>query len=91
MAPEIPWRDGDNRTRWAPPEFLPPTDSTVLYLVNPEEVSSGVPMVRVNRPNGPKPCGAGANARRSEKPGEGFGACSNPIGACLDIGRVVRC
>ena len=42
----IPWRDEDNRTRWAPPDFLPPTDSTDLYLVNLEELPSGVPMVQ---------------------------------------------
>ena len=42
----IPWRDGDNRTRWAPPDFLPPTNSTALYLVNLEELPSGVPMVQ---------------------------------------------
>ena len=42
----IPWRDSDNRTRWAPPDFLPPTDSTDLYLVNLEELPSGVPMVQ---------------------------------------------
>ena len=28
----IPWRDGNDRTRWAPPSFLPPTTSTALYL-----------------------------------------------------------
>ena len=42
----IPWRDGDNRTRWAPPDFLPPTDSSDLWLVNLEELPSGVPMVQ---------------------------------------------
>ena len=42
----IPWRDSDNRTRWAPPDFLPPTDSTALWLVNLEELPSGVPMVQ---------------------------------------------
>ena len=42
----IPWRDGDNRTRWATPEFLPPSTSTALYLVNLEELPSGVPMVQ---------------------------------------------
>ena len=42
----IPWRDDDNRTRWAPPDFLPPTASTALYLVNLEELPSGVPMVQ---------------------------------------------
>ena len=42
----IPWRDDDNRTRWAPPEFLPPTASTELFLVNLEELPSCVPMVQ---------------------------------------------
>ena len=42
----IPWRDDDNRTRWAPPDFLPPSTSTALYLVNLEELPSGVPMVQ---------------------------------------------
>ena len=42
----IPWRDDDNRTRWAPPDFLPPSASTDLYLVNLEELPSGVPMVQ---------------------------------------------
>ncbi|MCY4406428.1 MAG: hypothetical protein OXC15_08670, partial [Rhodospirillaceae bacterium] len=42
----IPWRDNDNRTRWAPPEFLPPSTSTDLWLVNLEELPSGVPMVQ---------------------------------------------
>ena len=37
---------GLNRTRWAPPDFLPPTSSTALYLVNLEELPSGVPMVQ---------------------------------------------
>jgi len=42
----IPWRDDDNRTRWAPPDFLPPSTSSDLYLVNLEELPSGVPMVQ---------------------------------------------
>ena len=42
----IPWRDDDNRTRWAPPDFLPPSTSNDLYLVNLEELPSGVPMVQ---------------------------------------------
>ena len=42
----IPWRDQDNRTRWAAPDFLPPSTSTALYLVNLEELPSGVPMVQ---------------------------------------------
>ena len=42
----IPWRDNDNRTRWAPPDFLPPSTSTDLWLVNLEELPSGVPMVQ---------------------------------------------
>ena len=29
----IPWRDADDRTRWAPPEFLPPTASRDMFLV----------------------------------------------------------
>ena len=33
-------------TRWAPPAFLPPTDSTDLWLVNLEELASCVPMVQ---------------------------------------------
>jgi len=43
----IPWRDEDGRTRWAPPAFLPPTDSTDRYLINLEELPSSVPMVQV--------------------------------------------
>ena len=42
----IPWRDGDDRTRWAPPSFLPPTASTALWLINLEELPSAVPMVQ---------------------------------------------
>ena len=42
----IPWRDSDGRTRWAPPAFLPPSDSAELFLVNLEEVASAVPMVQ---------------------------------------------
>ena len=42
----IPWRDSDNRTRWAAPDFLPPSDSTDLWLVNLEELPSAVPMVQ---------------------------------------------
>ena len=42
----IPWRDPDGRTRWAPPAFLPPTDSAELFLVNLAEVASAVPMVQ---------------------------------------------
>ena len=42
----IPWRDGDDRTRWAPPAFLPPTASTALWLINLEELPSAVPMVQ---------------------------------------------
>ena len=42
----IPWRDADDRTRWAPPEFLPPTASRDMFLVNLEELPSCVPMVQ---------------------------------------------
>ena len=44
----IPWRDGNDRTRWAPPSFLPPTTSTALYLINLEELASCVPMVQAS-------------------------------------------
>ena len=44
----IPWRDENNITRWAHPEFLPPTDSTALYLVNLEELPSCVPMMQAS-------------------------------------------
>ena len=41
----IPWRDA-GRTRWAPPVFLPPEDSTEGYLVNFEELPSALPAVQ---------------------------------------------
>ena len=42
----IPWRDGSDRTRWAPPSFLPPSDDTGRFLINLEELPSAVPMVQ---------------------------------------------
>ena len=42
----IPWRDTDDRTRWAPPAFLPPPDDTGRWLINLEELPSAVPMVQ---------------------------------------------
>ena len=42
----IPWRDAADRTRWAPPVFLPPTGDTGLWLINLEELPSCVPMVQ---------------------------------------------
>ena len=42
----IPWRDPADRTRWAPPVFLPPTDDAGLWLINLEELPSCVPMVQ---------------------------------------------
>ena len=42
----IPWRDGADRTRWAPPAFLPPTDDRGRWLINLEELPSAVPMVQ---------------------------------------------
>ena len=42
----IPWRDGTDRTRWAPPAFLPPSDDTGGWLINLEELPSAVPMVQ---------------------------------------------
>ena len=42
----IPWRDGADRTRWAPPSFLPPSDDPGRWLINLEELPSAVPMVQ---------------------------------------------
>ncbi|MCY4489402.1 MAG: MoxR family ATPase [Deltaproteobacteria bacterium] len=42
----IPWRDADDRTRWAPPAFLPPSDDPGRWLINLEELPSAVPMVQ---------------------------------------------
>ena len=42
----IPWRDGADRTRWAPPAFLPPSDDAGRWLINLEELPSVVPMVQ---------------------------------------------
>ena len=44
----IPWRDGADRTRWAPPAFLPPTDDPGRWLINLEELPSAVPMVQAS-------------------------------------------
>ena len=35
----------DGRTHWAPPVFLPPSDSTEKFLINLEELLSAVPLV----------------------------------------------
>ena len=42
----IPWRDSADRTRWAPPALLPPTDDPGRWLINLEELPSAVPMVQ---------------------------------------------
>ena len=42
----IPWRDGADRTRWAPPAFLPPSADPSPWLINLEELPSAVPMVQ---------------------------------------------
>ncbi len=42
----IPWRDTDDRTRWAPPAFLPPSGDPGRWLINLEELPSAVPMVQ---------------------------------------------
>ena len=42
----IPWRDDAGRTRWAPPDFLPPTDDPERWLINLEELPSALPMVQ---------------------------------------------
>ena len=36
----IPWRDAADRTRWAPPAFLPPSNDTGRWLINLEELPS---------------------------------------------------
>ncbi len=42
----IPWRDASDRTRWAPPAFLPAADDPGRWLINLEELPSAVPMVQ---------------------------------------------
>ena len=42
----IPWRDGADRTRWAPPAFLPRSDDSGRFLINLEELPSAAPMVQ---------------------------------------------
>ena len=42
----IPWRDAADRTRWAPPAFLPPSNDPGRWLINLEELPSAVPMVQ---------------------------------------------
>ena len=49
----IPWRDGHDRTRWAPPAFLPPSDADGRWLVNLEEWTSISPTCRARLANGP--------------------------------------
>ena len=42
----IPWRDSADRTRWAPPAFLPPSNDPGRWLINLEELPSAVQMVQ---------------------------------------------
>ena len=42
----IPYRDDDGRTRWAVPDFLPPSDSEDEFLINLEELPNAPPMVQ---------------------------------------------
>ncbi|MDE0033609.1 MAG: hypothetical protein OXU75_10800 [Deltaproteobacteria bacterium] len=42
----IPWRDSSDRTRWATPDFLPPSHDPGRWLINLEELPSAVPMVQ---------------------------------------------
>ena len=42
----IPWRDASDRTRWAPPAFLPPSNDPGRWLINLEELPSALPMVQ---------------------------------------------
>ncbi len=52
LAPEdfrgIPFiRKGEERTRWAPPVFLPPEESRKAYMIHFDEISSLTPMLEV--------------------------------------------
>ena len=99
----IPWRDGDNRTRWAPPDFLPPTDSTDALARQP----GGAPLRRADGAGGalparPRPQVRGVRAPRRrlahglrqprERPGRGA-SDAHPAGVPLrpprDQGRPV--
>lgn len=42
----IPWRDENQRTRWAPPVFMPDEQSDERFLINLEELPSAPPMVQ---------------------------------------------
>ena len=44
----VPYRDKDDRTRWAPPAFLPPQNSPHKHLLNLEELPSATPMVQAS-------------------------------------------
>ena len=44
----IPWRDAGDRTRWAPPAFLPPSHDSGRWLINLEELPSALPMVQAS-------------------------------------------
>ena len=43
----IPYRDGE-RTRWAPPAFIPPSDSQEAFLLNLEELPSAPPLTQAS-------------------------------------------
>jgi len=40
----IPWRNTDDRTRWAPPAFLSSSNDPGRWLINLEDLPSAVPM-----------------------------------------------
>ena len=42
----IPWRDGNDRTPWAPLGFLPPPDDPGRWLIDLQELPSAVSMVQ---------------------------------------------
>ena len=44
----IPWRDTGDRTRWAPPAFLPRSGDSGRWLINLEELPSALPMVQAS-------------------------------------------
>lgn len=55
----IPRRDGEDRARWVPPAFLPPSDADGCWLVNLEEMPSTVLIGPSGVPVRPRPAPRG--------------------------------
>ena len=60
----IPWRDSADRTRWAPPAFLPPTDDPGSLAHQP----GGVAVRGAHGAGGALPAGAGPQGRGIRAP-----------------------